>query len=77
MILQQFDLSLSQLEDLRDGKQPDPSALEKVPALKATLELVQKTDTKPSGKKLEPSALTAIHLLISSLDGEFSSSEAF
>ncbi|XP_052474814.1 gasdermin-E-like isoform X2 [Carassius gibelio] len=56
------------LEDLRDGKPPDPSALEKVPALKATLELVHKTDTKPSGKKLEPSALTAIHLLISSLD---------
>uniref|UniRef100_A0A8C2K403 Gasdermin Eb n=1 Tax=Cyprinus carpio TaxID=7962 RepID=A0A8C2K403_CYPCA len=57
------------LEDLCNGTQPDPRTLEKVPALKATLELVQKTtDTKPSGKQLKPSALTATHLLISSLD---------
>lgn len=69
--------SLFQLEDLCNGTQPDPRTLEKVPALKATLELVQKTtDTKPSGKQLKPSALTATHLLISSLDGEFSSGES-
>ncbi|XP_016142929.1 gasdermin Eb isoform X1 [Sinocyclocheilus grahami] len=57
------------LEDLCGGTQPDPIALEKVPALKATLELVQKTaGANPSGKQKKPSALTATHLLISSFD---------
>ncbi|XP_059423446.1 gasdermin Eb [Carassius carassius] len=56
------------LEDLCDGTQPEPSALEKVPALKATLELVQKTaGSSPSGKQKKLSTLTATHLLISSL----------
>ncbi|KAL1259174.1 hypothetical protein QQF64_009751 [Cirrhinus molitorella] len=57
------------LEDLCDGTQPDQTKLEKTPAVKATLEVVQKAAGKDcSGKQLKPSALTAMHLLISSLD---------
>ncbi|XP_077065267.1 gasdermin Eb isoform X1 [Siphateles boraxobius] len=57
------------LEDLCDGTQPDLSALDEVPALKATLKLVQKAaGSKSSGMQTKPSALTATHLLFSSLD---------
>lgn len=56
--------------------QPDPSALDEVPALKATLELVQKAaGSNSTGQQMKPSALTATYLLFSSLDGEFSSSD--
>ncbi|KAK7147736.1 hypothetical protein R3I94_010303 [Phoxinus phoxinus] len=57
------------LEDLCDGTQPDLRALDEVPALKATLKLVQKAaGSKSSGMQTKPSALTATHLLFSSLD---------
>lgn len=56
--------------------QPDLNALDEVPALKATLELVQKADgSNSTGQQMKPSTLTATHLLFSSLDGEFSSSD--
>lgn len=57
------------LENLCDGTQPDPSVLDEVPALKATLKLVQKAaGSNSAGKQTKPSALTATHLLFSSLD---------
>nr|UTP59128.1 gasdermin-E-like protein [Ctenopharyngodon idella] len=57
------------LEDLCNGMQPDPSALDEVPALKATLELVQKAaGSNSTGQQMKPSALTATYLLFSSLD---------
>ncbi|XP_043117681.1 gasdermin Eb [Puntigrus tetrazona] len=57
------------LEDLCGGTQPDPSLLDKVPALKTTVKLVQKTaGTNPSEKQKKASALTATHLLLSSLE---------
>ncbi|XP_073703667.1 gasdermin Eb [Garra rufa] len=57
------------LEDLCGGTQPDQTKLDKTPALKATLEIVQKAAGKDcSGKQVKPSLLTAMHLLISSLD---------
>lgn len=56
--------------------QPDPNALDEVPALKATLELVQKAaGSNSTGQQMKPSALTATYLLFSSLDGEFSSND--
>lgn len=66
-------LFLSQLEDLCGGTQPDPNILAEVPDLKVTLELIQKAAGKQSsGQQQKPSTLTATHLLISALDGEFS-----
>ncbi|XP_050987061.1 gasdermin Eb [Labeo rohita] len=57
------------LEDLCGGTQPDQTKLDKMPALKSTIEVVQKAAGKDcSGKQVKPSPLTAMHLLISSLD---------
>ncbi|KAI2655480.1 Gasdermin-E [Labeo rohita] len=59
------------LEDLCGGTQPDQTKLDKMPALKSTIEVVQKAAGKDcSGKQVKPSPLTAMHLLISSLDGD-------
>ncbi|KAL0172654.1 hypothetical protein M9458_032965, partial [Cirrhinus mrigala] len=57
------------MEDLCGGMQPDQTKLDKTPALKSVIEVVQKAAGKDSsGKQVKPSALTAMHLLISSLD---------
>ncbi|XP_065117425.1 gasdermin Eb isoform X2 [Paramisgurnus dabryanus] len=62
------------LEDICDETQPDPSQLDEVSAVRTTLELVKKavakdsTQTNTSGQPQKPNALTATHLLVSSLE---------
>ncbi|XP_055067741.2 gasdermin Eb isoform X1 [Misgurnus anguillicaudatus] len=73
-VLENAMLSVSQLEDICDGTQPDPSQLDEVSAVRTTLELVKKavakdsTQTNTSGHPQKPNALTATHLLVSSLE---------